>query len=64
MPKIDISKPVKFSKPKTGEEELIFFITNYNDVTKRCCIKPINLEGCTEGQEPELLVSINDVVNV
>lgn len=64
MSKIDITKPVKLSKPEPGEENLVFTITNYNEETERCYIKPVKLDNWTEGLEPEELVSIHDLVNV
>jgi hypothetical protein len=63
MPEIDITKPVKFKNPEPGEEKLIFNVTNYNEETQRCYIKPVNLEIWTQGLEPEELVSINDLIN-
>lgn len=64
MKKIDLSKPVKFSNPTSGEENLIFEITNYNDVTQRCYIKVLNLPNWGKGLEPQQLVSISDLENV
>lgn len=63
MNSIDLSKPVKFRAPEPGEEDLIFKVTNFNEVTNRCYISPINLKGF-EGISPEELVSVDDLVNV
>jgi hypothetical protein len=62
--KLDITKPVKLIHPEPGEEHLIFSVTNFNEVTQRCYIRPLNLEGCTKGLEPEELVSVDDLINV
>jgi hypothetical protein len=61
---IDITKQVRFLNPEPGEEKIIFVVTNYNDVTKRCYIKPVNMNGWAEGLEPEQLVSVYDLINV
>lgn len=58
---IDIAKPVKLSSPEPGEEHLIFRVTNYNEVTNRCYIQPLNGKLNIVGQE---LVSINDIENI
>jgi len=63
MHQLDISKLVMFLHPEPGEENLIFKITNYNEGTQRCYIKPVNIEGWTSGLEPEQLVSIYDLKN-
>jgi hypothetical protein len=58
---IDITKPVKLVNPETGEEDLIFIVTNYNDLTRRAMITPINLNMTFPGIE---LVSIDDIINL
>jgi hypothetical protein len=58
---IDITKPVKLVNPEIGEEDLIFIITNYNDLTQRAMITPINLNMTFPGIE---LVSIDDIINL
>jgi hypothetical protein len=58
---IDLSKPVKFIKPlNEAEAKLIFKVVNYNDVTNRVYIQPINIDLTYPGQE---LVSIDDIEN-
>jgi|GEM_PF-2154065 len=59
---LDLSKPVKFIKPQYKEEaKLIFKVVNYNEVTERVYIQPLNLDLAFPGQE---LVSIEDIENV
>lgn len=60
--KIDLSKPVKFIKPQNNAEaKLIFKIVNFNEVTNRVYIQPLNIDLAFPGQE---LVSIEDIENV
>ena len=58
---VDIVKPVKLRKPEKGEEDLEFKIVNYNEVTRRCYIEPVNSKLSIPPQE---LVSIDDVENI
>lgn len=58
---LDLTKSVKLSNPGNGEENLIFDVVNYNEVTNRCYIQCKNSGMAIEPQE---LVSINDIVNV
>jgi len=62
MNTLHFSKSVKFKNPQPGEEDLIFNITNYNEVTNRCYIQPINLQGWNEGIFPSELVSLEELV--
>ncbi|GAB4286327.1 MAG: hypothetical protein Kow0098_01380 [Ignavibacteriaceae bacterium] len=60
--KIDLSKPVKFIKPlNKAESKLIFRVVNYNEVTNRVYIQPINTNLTFPPQE---LVSIDDIENL
>lgn len=62
---IDIHKPVKLVNPSSGEENLVFQIANYNEVTERCYIKVItDLPGINPDLAPQELVSIKELVNV
>jgi hypothetical protein len=64
MNSIDLSKPVRLKYPQLGEKELVYMVTNFNEVTQRCYIDVINLksfEGCLA---PSELVSINDIENI
>lgn len=63
MNTIDLSKPVKFKNPQPGEEDLIFNVTNYNEVTKRCYIQVLNLKGFDK-IPPTELVSVEDIENI
>ena len=54
------TETVKLVNPQPGEEELRFKVTNYNDVTRRCYITPINSDMAIPGQE---LVSMSDLIN-
>lgn len=59
---LDLSKPVKFINPQNEEEaKIIFRVANYNEVTKRVYIQPLNLDLAIPGQE---LVSVENVENV
>jgi len=59
--KIDLSKPVKFIKPlNQAEAKLIFKVVNYNEVTNRVYIQPLNINLSYPGQE---IVSIDDIEN-
>ena len=59
--KVDITRNVKLREPLDGEEDIIYKVVNYNDVTERCYIEPINMNLRIPPQE---LVSINDLVNI
>ena len=63
MNTIDFSKPVKFKNPQPGEESLIFAVTNVNEITNRCYIQVLNLEGFNQ-IPPSELVSIEDIENI
>lgn len=59
--KIDLSKPVKLIKPQNkAEAKLIFKVVNYNEVTNRVYIQPLNIDLTFPPQE---LVSIYDIEN-
>jgi len=59
---LDLSKPVKFIKPQDeAEAKLNFKVANYNEVTNRVYIQPLNINLAFPGQE---LVSIDDIENV
>ena len=64
MKTLDISKPVKFKNPQAGEEDLIFRVTNFNEVTNRCYIEPVSpLPGLNMTLPPQELVSITEIEN-
>ena len=63
MKKLDTSKPVKLVNPQPGEENIIYIITNYNEVTRRCYIQPVG-ELFTNAVRPEELVSVTDLQNL
>ena len=58
--KIDFSRPVRLTNPQPGEEALVFKIVNYNEVTQRIIIVPLNSDLKIPPQE---LVSLEDVKN-
>ena len=63
METIDITKPIRIKKEycdSTEEHDMIFKITNYNEVTKRCYIQLIT----NDSLPPQELVSINMIENV
>lgn len=65
MRNIDVSIPVRFKKPYSGEENFVFQVTNVNEVTGRCYIRLINsLPGLKSELAPLELVSIDDLMNV
>ena len=65
MSPIDISKPVKLKYPLHGEEDLIYKITNFNDVTQRCYIELVSsLPGINLGLSPQELISIEELENI
>lgn len=59
---LDLSKPVRLINPEDQDEaKLIFSVVNYNEVTNRVYIQPLNLDLPFPGQE---LVSVEDIENV
>lgn len=64
MKPIDLTRPVKFKEPTLEEENLVFRVTNYNEVTNRCYIEVLNLPNWDKGLKPQFLVSKNDIVNI
>lgn len=61
MNEIDLNRPIKLKFPEVGEENVIYKVVNYNELTKRCYIEPINLNLPIPSQE---LISINEIENV
>jgi len=59
---IDITKPVKLVSPQKVEETLVFKVINFNDVTQRCVILPVNLDGFYI--VPTETVSLNELANI
>ena len=57
---LNTTKQVKFSNPQQGEENLIFNVVNFNEVTERCYIELV----CDWTIKPQELVSINDIQNI
>ena len=65
MKPLDLSKPVKLKNPQSGEENLIFRIANFNDVTNRCYIEPVtSLPDLNMALASQELVAVNDLENV
>lgn len=65
MSTLDFSNPVKLKNPLQGEEDLIYKITNVNDVTRRCYIQLVSsLPGIDPNIAPQELVSIEDLENI
>jgi hypothetical protein len=64
MKTIDLSKHVKLKNPQPGEENLIFNVSNFNEVTNRCYIDAINLPGFAGSITPSELVSVDDIENI
>lgn len=61
---LDLSKPVKFIEPiNEAEAQLIFEVVNYNEVTNRCYIRPLNMGDDMIGKSQQL-VSVEWIVNV
>lgn len=64
MKTLDITKPVRLKNPQAGEENLLFQVTNFNEVTNRCYIEPISpLAGIGPIANPQELVSITEIEN-
>lgn len=62
---LDLAKPVKFKNPQPGEENLVYKINNFNDVTNRCYIEPLTtLPGLNMDIAPQELVSIDEIINL
>ena len=57
---VNLIKPVKFKEPQPGEENLIFRVANYNEVTNRVIIE---LQSDKFNFPPRQLVSLEDVTN-
>jgi hypothetical protein len=64
MKTIDFSKPVRLKYPQSSEEKLIYKVSNFNEVTKRCYIDVINLKYFKGLIAPSELVSSNDIENI
>jgi hypothetical protein len=65
MKSLDLNKLVRIKNPQKGEENLIFRVVNFNEVTGRCYIELITpLPGLNMRIPPQELVSITDIVNV
>ena len=56
----DLTKPVKLRNPEKGEENLVYNVVNYNEVTERVYIELV----CDWTIKPQELVSVNDIENV
>lgn len=64
MESLDLSKPVKLKSPQSGEEKLIFRVTNFNEVTNRCYIELVSpLPELSMTLPPQELVSITEIEN-
>ena len=64
MKNIDLQKPVKLVHPQQGEEDLIYNIVNFNEVTNKCYIEPINLKNWGKSILPHEIVSLDDIENI
>ena len=65
MKSLDLTKPVKLKNPQSREENLIFRVANFNEVTNRCYIEPVSpLPGLNMAIPPQELVSITEIENV
>ena len=54
----------KLKNPQEKEENLIYEIVNYNEVTNRCYIRPVVLHGWGDSLMPQELVSMDELVEV
>jgi len=64
MKSLDLNKLVRIKNPQKGEENLIFRVVNFNEVTSRCYIELVTpLPGLSMKLPPQELVSVNDIVN-
>ena len=64
MKPLDLSKPVKLKNPQSGEENQIYRVANFNEITNRCYIELVSsLPGLNLGIAPQELVSIDEIEN-
>ena len=64
MKSLDLTKTVKLKNPQSGEENLIFRVANFNEVTNRCYIELVSaLPGLNMTFPPQELVSITEIEN-
>ena len=64
MKPLDLSKPVKLKNPQSGEENQIYRVANFNEVTNRCYIELVTpLPGINLGIAPQELVTIDEIEN-
>ena len=64
MKSLDLTKTVKLKNPQSGEENLIFRVANFNEVTNRCYIELVSLlPGLNRSFPPQELVSITEIEN-
>lgn len=64
MKTLDISRPVRLRNPQQGEENLVYKVTNLNEVTNRCYIELGSpLPGLNMNLAPRELVSITEIKN-
>ncbi len=58
---IDLDKPFKLKYPGDGEGNIIYRIVNFNEITQRCYIEPINLDLPIPPQELVALIDLDNV---
>ena len=64
MKTLDLSRLVILKNPQPGEENLIYKVTNFNEVSNRCYIELVTpLPGLNMDIAPQELVSITEIEN-
>ena len=64
MKTLDLSRLVILKNPQPGEENLIYKVTNFNEVSNRCYIELVTpLPGINMHLAPQELVSIAEIEN-
>ena len=64
MKTLDLLRPVILKNPQPGEENLVYKVTNMNEVTNRCYIELVTpLPGLNMAIAPQELVLITEIEN-
>ena len=64
MKTLNLSRLVILKNPQSGEENLIYKVTNFNEVSNRCYIELVTpLPGLNMDIAPQELVSITEIEN-
>jgi len=61
---IQVNDIVRYINPMKDEENLVFKVLSFNEVTKRVIIEVQNLPGFLTGIKPTFLESIENLTNL